>query len=245
MRFRPSTRSSASPGEQCGGQSSVAPSQPAGFRISRLWRTSKSTNSLTPDSALPLTGTQEEKGSKGTLHNLVTNSPTKSPQQHPPAEPASGIQSPGIQSPDIQLPAVNVETPTSQSHSVACLQDGNSVTSTPSPPPPPSIWERTLDIAATMLRDHDLPALDRDTLNSTSSAENIQAILEILNAAQGKDQKVKLIGKDRLRRILIGVEKYTKIVDTAVQHSPEVTALVWAGIRGILQVSILLLNLYE
>ena len=159
MRFRPSTRSSASLGGQCGQQSSVAPSQPTGFQISRLWRTSKSTNSLTPDSTLPLTSTEEEQGSKGTLHNLVTNSP---------AEPASGIQSPGIQSPDIQLPAVNVDTPTSQSHSVACLQDGKSVTSTP-----PSIWESTLDIAATMLRDYDLPALDRDTLSSTSSAENI------------------------------------------------------------------------
>ena len=187
------------------------------------------------DSTLPPTGKQEENGNKGTLRNKVTNSPTESTQKDPPAEPASIIQSPGI-----QLPAVNVQTPTSQSHSVVChpsIQDGKSVTSNPPPPQPPSTWERTLDIAATMLHDHDLPALDRDTLSST---ENIQAVLEALNTAQGEDQKVKLIGKDRLRRILRGVEKYTKIVDSAVQHSPEVTALVWAGIRGILQVSILL-----
>ena len=192
------------------------------------------------DSTLPPTGKQEEDRNKGTLHNLVTNLPTESSQQDPPAEPAFRIQSPGIQLP--------LETPTSQSHSVAChpsLQDGKSVTSTPPPPQPPSIWERTLDIAATMLRNHDLPALDRDTLSSASSAGNIQAVLEILNTAQKKNQKVELLGKDRLRRILRGVEKYTKIVDTAVQHSPEVTALVWAGIRGILQVSILFLSLYK
>ena len=241
MGFWPSKRNSRSSTSPGGGgrsdqQSSVAPSQLAGFRISRFWRTSKSTNSLTPDSTLPLTGTQEENGNKGTLHNLVTNSPTEPPKQDPPVETV-------IQSPGIQLPAVNAETPTSQSHSVAChpsLQDDKSVNSTPPPPQPPSIWERTLDIAETILRDHGLPALDRTTLGSASSAENIQAVLETLKTAQGEDQKEKLIGKDRLQRILRGVEKYTKIVDTAVQHSPEVTALVWAGIRGILQVSVLL-----
>ena len=196
MGFLSSKRNSSSSTSPGGGgrsnqQSSVAP---AGFRISRLWRTSKSTNNLTPDSTLPPTGKQEENGNKGTLHNLVTNLPTESPQQDPPAAP------------------------------------------------PPSIWERTLDIAETMLRDHGLPALDRNTLGSASSAENIQAVLETLITAQGEGQKEKLIGKDRLRRILRGVEKYTRIVDTAVQHSPEVTALVWAGIKGILQVSILLLQ---
>ena len=223
MGFWPSkrnSRSSASPGGDQ--QSSASPSQPAGFRISRLWRP---------------TGKQEEKGNKGTLQNLASNPTTESPQQDPPAKPV--IQSSGNQSPGIQFPAVNVKTPTSQSHSVASLQ---SVNSTPPPPQPPSIWERTLDIAETILRDHGLPPLDRTTLGSPSSSENIQAVLETLKTVQGEDQKEKLIGKDRLRRILRGVEKYTKIVDTAVQHSPEVTALVWAGIRGILQVSIIFLQ---
>ena len=208
-----------------------------------------SKNSLTPDSTLPPTGKQEENGNKGTLHNLVTNSPTESPQQDPAAEPV-------VRPPGIQLPTVNVEAATSQSHAVEKLskeeqvspachpspQYGKSMTSTPPPSQRLSIWERTLDIAETMLRHHGLPPLDRGTLSSTSSAENIQAVLEILKKAQGEDQKERFIGKDCLRRILRGVEKYTKIVDTAVQHSPEVTALVWAGIREILQVSILLLQ---
>ena len=204
--------------------------------VNRTQDIDHSTSVQNTDSTLP-TVKQKENGNKKTLKSLVTNSPTEPLQQDPPSEPA-------IQSSGIQLPAINVETPTSQSRLVeelsteeqvspvchASLQDGKSV------------WERTLDIAETMLRDHGLPPLDGNTLSSTSSAENIQAVLDTLQSAQGEDQKVKLIGRDRLRRILRGVEKYTIIVDTAVQHGPEVTALVWAGIRGILQVSIQLLQ---
>ncbi|KAF8448382.1 hypothetical protein BDZ91DRAFT_768638 [Kalaharituber pfeilii] len=38
----------------------------------------------------------------------------------------------------------------------------------------------------------------------------------------------------RIQRILEGAEKYSNIVDIAIQHSPEITALVWAGARAIL-----------
>ena len=209
--------------------------------VNRTQDTDHSTSVQNTESTLPLTGKQEENGNKKTPHNLVTNSPTESPQQDPPEKPV-------IQSSGVQLPAINVETPTSQSHSVEKLSTEEQVSPAchHSLQGGKSVWERTLDIAETMLRDHGLPALDRNTLSSTlsstSSAENIQAVLVTLQSAQGEDQKVKLIGRDRLRRILKGVEKYTIIVDTAVQHSPEVTALVWAGIRGILQVSILLLQ---
>ena len=37
-------------------------------------------------------------------------------------------------------------------------------------------------------------------------------------------------------KILKRVEKYSKVVDTAVQSNPQVSALVWAGIRAIMQV---------
>ncbi|KAF8473824.1 hypothetical protein BDZ91DRAFT_339378 [Kalaharituber pfeilii] len=42
---------------------------------------------------------------------------------------------------------------------------------------------------------------------------------------------------ERLGRILKGVQYYAGIVDVAIQHSPETTALIWAGVRFILQVS--------
>ena len=90
-----------------------------------------------------------------------------------------------------------------------------------------------------MLRDHGLPALNEDHLKSTSPTEIIRSVVETLGVETSQkddhkeDQKER---RERLNRILKRVDKYTKIVDTAVQHSPEVTALVWAGIRGILQV---------
>jgi len=41
---------------------------------------------------------------------------------------------------------------------------------------------------------------------------------------------------ERMRRILRSVEDCAKIVDVAIQHHPEITALVWAGARFILMV---------
>ena len=44
---------------------------------------------------------------------------------------------------------------------------------------------------------------------------------------------------ERMGRILKYLEDYAKIVDVAVQHSPEITALVWAGARFLLMVNII------
>ena len=41
---------------------------------------------------------------------------------------------------------------------------------------------------------------------------------------------------ERMRRILRSVEDCAKIVDVAIQHHPEVSALVWASARFILMV---------
>lgn len=42
---------------------------------------------------------------------------------------------------------------------------------------------------------------------------------------------------ERIGQILRGMQDYAKIVDIAIQHNPEITALVWAGVRSILMVS--------
>lgn len=39
-----------------------------------------------------------------------------------------------------------------------------------------------------------------------------------------------------IRPVLKTIERYGKVVGTAIQHSPEVAALVWAGIELILSV---------
>lgn len=46
-----------------------------------------------------------------------------------------------------------------------------------------------------------------------------------------------VIISERIAQILKGMEDYAKIVDVAIQHHPEVTALIWAGVRSILMVS--------
>ena len=43
--------------------------------------------------------------------------------------------------------------------------------------------------------------------------------------------------RDRFDRIVEGIDKYAKAVDIAVNHSPEITSLVWASARFLLQVS--------
>ena len=48
----------------------------------------------------------------------------------------------------------------------------------------------------------------------------------------------KVIVVERLGKILKSVEKYSKVVDIAVQSNPQVTALVWAAVWAIMRVCI-------
>ena len=52
----------------------------------------------------------------------------------------------------------------------------------------------------------------------------------------GEDNKA-FMTRGRVHSILKKVEKYVKIGDTAIQHHPEIVALIWAGLRMTLQVS--------
>ena len=45
-----------------------------------------------------------------------------------------------------------------------------------------------------------------------------------------------VILRDRFDKIVEGFHKYAKIVDIAIQHSPEITSLVWASARFLIQV---------
>lgn len=45
-----------------------------------------------------------------------------------------------------------------------------------------------------------------------------------------------IIVRNRINSILKKVDKYAKIGDIAIQHNPEVAALVWAAVRFFLQV---------
>ncbi len=66
---------------------------------------------------------------------------------------------------------------------------------------------------------------ETDYLSSCSLTSN--ALIPSINAAKPSES---------VTRILKSLDKYTQIVDVAIQHSPEITALVWASARFILQV---------
>ena len=115
--------------------------------------------------------------------------------------------------------------------------------------PPPQLWDQTLEIVKRKLSINNTPfSLDDNNLHSKSATENIQAIIQMLEGAQKDEQKRRLrfsgwhgkeiVVVERLGKVLKTMDKYATIVDVAIQHSPEVTALVWAGVRGILQVRI-------
>ena len=108
-----------------------------------------------------------------------------------------------------------------------------------------AVWERTLKIANQTMIDNNLPPLDLDNLKSQSAEENMQSVIRKLETAHAQDKTAQwrytwrgreIIVVERLGKILRGVQNHATIVDTAIQHSPEITALVWGGARAILQV---------
>jgi hypothetical protein len=54
-----------------------------------------------------------------------------------------------------------------------------------------------------------------------------------------KDNGEVVVVREKLDRIVKALDTYAKIVDVAIQHNPEITALVWAGARFLLQVSVI------
>ena len=104
---------------------------------------------------------------------------------------------------------------------------------TASPPvilPIERIWQRSIALAQEKLKEKNLPLLDLSdpTLKSVADTGSTIGDLKgsIAESASGR----------RFRKTLKTVDSYAKIVDTAVQSNPAITALVWAGVRAILQV---------
>jgi hypothetical protein len=67
-----------------------------------------------------------------------------------------------------------------------------------------------------------------------SAIQELEAIIVLLK--KGKAIKVVGVESQRIERFLKIVEKYMTIVDVAIQYNPDITALVWAGVRFMIQV---------
>ena len=58
-----------------------------------------------------------------------------------------------------------------------------------------------------------------------------------IEEVRSKQEAVQPQEMDRMTKILKSLDKYLTIVDVAIQHHPDITSLIWAGLRFILQVS--------
>jgi len=94
------------------------------------------------------------------------------------------------------------------------------------------VWQRSIQIAQRKLSEKNLPPLSLDDQKSQSANGVIKLTIGDLQSIIQKNSG----GVERFGKILKTVEKYAKIVDTAIQHSPEFSSLVWAGVRAIVQV---------
>jgi hypothetical protein len=96
----------------------------------------------------------------------------------------------------------------------------------------PSPWQRALSIAKDHLSEKEWKQLDP----ALSECDSIESVIKAAEDAQKNAKEKQWSCHDKVGRILKGLEKYAKIVDTGIQHNPEITALVWGAVRLMLQV---------
>jgi hypothetical protein len=92
------------------------------------------------------------------------------------------------------------------------------------------IRERTFILLEQRLSHKELRALEWEKYMGTT-AEHAKGVVEgVRNSMDGSATK--------MDKILGYVNKYCTIIDVAIQHQPQITALVWAGVRTCIQVCI-------
>lgn len=97
------------------------------------------------------------------------------------------------------------------------------------------LWQRSIEIAEKKLSEKNLPPLGLDNLSTQPATEIIKLTIGDLEDKVRKHGDAGA-GGGRWKNILKTIDRYARIVDTVIQHNPEITALVWAGIRASLQV---------
>ena len=103
---------------------------------------------------------------------------------------------------------------------------------------PLEIRQRTAELLKDRLKPEELEKIKWD---ETTPEQAKAVVREVQKSLEGKPENT-----GKMHKTLQYINKYAKIVDVAIQHQPRITALVWAGMRTIIQVSdqLLLLNHY-
>ncbi|KAF8432506.1 hypothetical protein BGX38DRAFT_248194 [Terfezia claveryi] len=160
-------------------------------------------------------GSPSSSMSGGALFVLTSSNP-------PFPTPPSGAQ--GSSTISVSAPIVQI------SHSQASAEIVVQAAAPPQTKSVSRVWTKALKLAEKKLNTNNLPPLNLTNLTSRSAEENIESIIKALNTLQEDDRKKRwsytwrgkeVLVVERLRKILKKVEKYTKVVDIAIQANPQ------------------------
>ena len=235
--------------EQRPQQVALSPHATGHSRRFGLGNRSQSSSPLPSRPPSPSPGVEPEVTSDHHLVTSISSSSHRSPscpdvQRCAPITQVSPLPSEPTASENPEPPPTctpNIPIPTDQIQSPA-------ETDTHAAPPHSSVvWDQALEIAKGKLSEKNLPSDDLTSLTSQCAEENIQTIFKSLNTLQEDKHKRRWSftrhGKEivivkHLGDILRSVEKYSKILDTAIPSNSKVGALVWASIKGIMLVAL-------
>ncbi|KAI5793479.1 hypothetical protein FPQ18DRAFT_332387 [Pyronema domesticum] len=187
-----------------------------------------SPSTTTPHAGTSAAGSQVQidvKKPEATVKEAITES-RELPHRKLPTYPESSLQVPGT---------IDLEAPESRRSSVSFAptdgDKGNLLS-----------WKKALEIATEKLADEERLELETDLASECT-------VISVLKAAEDarKDRDESkwrytkkngevVILRERFDRIVEGFDKYARIIDVAIQHHPDVTSLVWASARFLLQV---------
>ncbi|KAF8540469.1 hypothetical protein BDD12DRAFT_880424 [Trichophaea hybrida] len=94
------------------------------------------------------------------------------------------------------------------------------------------IHDRTASLLKQRLDPKEWERLKWDDYAGTTTEQTRAVIDEVKHSMDGKREH-----SEKMYKILQYVNKYCTIVDIAIQHQPQITALVWAGVRTIIQLA--------
>ena len=171
----------------------------------------------------------------------LSNVPLASAAGSPQAARSTGNVSTSSVVPSITSLAVVPVTPSSDltNHLGQSLPALDSTTPTVDKSIPSSslLWQNVYSIVEERLkRSGDECGIDYLKANQSTTMDST-LLISAIKEVQSKQTAVQSQGMGRMRKILKSLDKYSTIVDVAIQHHPDITALVWAGFRFILQVS--------
>jgi hypothetical protein len=99
-------------------------------------------------------------------------------------------------------------------------------------------WEQAFAMLSNkfkeVLRD---PQIDRKGIELQFESLKQRCTMEPVSEESAGDKSKFIMPRGKLYKFLKKVEYYCKFVDVAIQHHPDITALVWAGIRFALDVN--------